>query len=90
MENRKLTLKPAGVFLLLLNGNIVRNDVGQLSIEATLLQITVKESLKLLIKVSISRATVKALAVPVLLSSLSLSKIGLVELRNLVDLKDAV
>lgn len=85
-----LTLEPANVFLLLLNLDVVRDHVGELSVNTTLLKVTLQESLQVLIQVLEWRASVEALSSPVLLSSLGVGKVGLLEVRNLLDLEETV
>lgn len=75
---------------MLLNSDIFRNDIGQLSIEAALFQISVKKSLEFLVKVGISRAGVKALAKPVLLRSLGFGEIGPGKMGDFVDLEKTI
>lgn len=86
----RLTLEPANVFLLLLHLDVVGDHVGELGVNASLLEITLHESLQVLIEVLEGWAGVQALAGPVLLGSLSVGQIGLGEVGDLLDLEQTV
>jgi hypothetical protein len=78
------------VLLLLLDGDVVRNHVSELGIKAAVLEVAVPEALEVLVEVLEGRTSVEALASPVLLGSLGLSKLGLGEVGDLFDLEDTV
>lgn len=79
-----------GVLLLLLDRDVVRDHGSQLGIDATVLDVAVPETLEVLVEVLERRAGVEALAIPVLLSSLSLGKLSLGKVGDFLDLENAV
>jgi hypothetical protein len=86
----KLTLEPANVFLLLLDLNVVGNHVGELGVDASLLEVALEEGLQVLVKVLERRTSVEALSGPVLLGSLGVGEVGLGEVRHLLDLEETI
>lgn len=87
---RLLTLEPGNVFFLLLNLDIIRDHSSQFGIDASLLEIPVQERLQGFVQVPERRTRINALSSPVLLGSLGVGKVGLGEVREILDLEVAV
>lgn len=85
-----LTLEPANVFLLLLDLDVVGDHVGKLCVNASLLEVTLEVALEVLIQVLEGRTSVEALSSPVLLSGLGVGQVGLREVRNFLNLEEAI
>lgn len=93
MEERhrlELTLEPADIFLLFLDLDIVRNDVGELSVDASFLEVSLNVALQVLIEVLERRTGIQALSSPVLLGGLGMGQVGLVEVGDLLDLENTI
>lgn len=86
----KLTVQPTDILLLLLESNVVGDHVLELEVQTTLLEVAAPESNQLRVKVLSRGAGVKALASPVLLSSVGIGDFGVGEVGDLLDLEVAV
>lgn len=75
---------------MLLSRKVLWDDVGQFSIEPTLLQVAIEHRLEILIEVVEDRAGVLSVAEPVLLSSLSTGEFSVGKVGNLEDFESAV
>lgn len=87
---RKLTLQPPNVLLLLLEGNVVGDHVLELDVQTTLLEVTAPEGDQVRVEVLSRRTGVETLASPVLLSGVGVGDLRILEVGDLLDLKIAI
>jgi hypothetical protein len=82
-------LQPANVLLLLLHVDVLRNEDGEIGVNASLVEVVLKESLQVLIELREGRAGVHLLGGEGLVGDLSLGEVGGGQVGDGLDLEGA-